>query len=403
MNNLVSPSSSPNRSNSFLAVVVLISLLVGGASGAAFGVLTSRITRTSGVGPAVSGSATTQNVVEDDAAAITAVEKVSQAVVSVVLTQDLSKVQTLSPFDSFFFPFQQTPQQGTRKVGAATGFVVSSDGMIVTNRHVVNQENIDVTVVFTDKTEHAAKVLAIDPVYDLAVIKIDGKNLPTVTLGDSDSLKLGQTVIAIGNALGKYQNTVTKGVVSGIGRSIIAGDNAGSTEQIDEAIQTDAAINEGNSGGPLINLAGQVVGINTAVSQEGQLVGFAIPINTAKQVVESVQKSGSIVRPYLGIRYLPINKIVQEQNDLTVDYGVLVARGSQPTELAVIPGGPADKAGIEENDILLEINGQKITEEKGLATIIRKFKVGETITLKLLHDGKERAVTVQLEEYKSSE
>lgn len=402
MNNFVSPSSPSKRGNNLLAVVVLISLLVGGASGAAFGVLTSQMTRTSG-GPAVSGSTTTQNVVEDDAAAITAVEKVSQAVVSVVLTQDLSKVQTLSPLDLFFSPFQQTPQQGTRKVGAATGFLVTSDGMIVTNRHVVNQENVDVTVVFTDKTEHVAKVLAIDPVYDLAVIKIEGKDLPVLTLGDSDSIKLGQTVIAIGNALGKFQNTVTKGVVSGIGRSIIAGDNAGLTEQIDEAIQTDAAINEGNSGGPLINLAGQVVGINTAMSQEGQLVGFAIPINTAKQVIDSVQKSGKIVRPYLGIRYLPINKIVQEQNGLSVGYGVLVVRGSQATELAVVPGGPADKAGIEENDILLEINGQKITEEKGLATMIRKFRVGETVTLKLLHDGKEKTVTVQLEEYKSSE
>jgi S1-C subfamily serine protease len=381
-----------------LFVSVVLSLLVGGGAGGAVGywIVTTQpqstsTTATGGVRGTIS--------VEEDSATTDVVARTAPAVVSVVLTQDLSKIREQNPWNDLFFgfPFSQ-PQEGEQQVGAGTGFLVSSDGMIVTNKHVVDAENVDITVVFNDGSEHKATVLGIDPFNDLAVIKIEGKGLPVVELGDSDALTLGQTVIAIGNALGEFRNTVTKGVVSGINRTITAGDNRGASETIEEAIQTDAAINPGNSGGPLLNLAGQVVGINTAVSQQGQLVGFSIPVNVVKQVVESVQKYGKIVRPYLGVRYTIVNEEVKKANNLTVDYGALIIRGSA-TELAVVPGGPADKAGIEENDILLTFNGKKITQEDTLANYMRKTKVGDTATIRVLHDGKEKDVSVVLEAY----
>ncbi len=351
--------------------------------------------------------------VEENSATIQAVEKASPAVVNVILTQDLSKVKDqfgTDPFNDFFFSFpfaQPAPQEGVRQISAGSGFVVSSDGLIITNKHVVQDqadiESVDLTVIFNDGTEHPAKVLGVDPLNDLAVLRIDGKNLPTLEFGDSDALKLGQSVVAIGNALGEYRNTVTDGVVSGIHRTIQAGDGRGSTETIEDAIQTDAAINRGNSGGPLINLSGQVVGVNTAIDEQGRLIGFAIPSNVARQVLESVQKSGTIVRPYLGVRYALINEEIQRENNLSVDYGALIVRGAQQSQLAIIPGSPADKAGLVENDIILEVNGQKVDAEHPLTSFMRKAKVGDTITLKILHKGEERSVDVKLEEFKEND
>lgn len=381
--------------------VIAVSFIVGAFSGALFGAFTGSLNvKGTSATTTTSGSVKSNVTVEETSATIEAVADVAPSVVSVIQTQDLSKVQQTNPLD-FFFPSQQTqPQQGEQQVGAGTGFVVSSDGLILTNRHVAERENVDFTVIFNDGTEHKAQVLAIDPFNDLAVLKIDGKDLPVVELGDSDALKLGETVVAIGNALGRFQNTVTRGVVSGIDRTIEAGDASGKTETIEEAIQTDAAINQGNSGGPLINLSGQVVGINTAVSQEGQTIGFAIPINIAKQVVNSVKENGRIVRPYLGVRYVLINEAVKEENNLSVDNGALLIRGEGEGELAVIPGSPADKAGLEENDIILEFNGKAVTTEQSLAGLIRKVGVGDTVNVKILHDGKEQEVAVTLEEFK---
>jgi serine protease Do len=239
--------------------------------------------------------------------------------------------------------------------------------------------------------------LARDTAIDLALVKIDGKNLPTLSLGDSDTLQLGQTVVAIGNALGEFSNSVTRGIVSGINRKITAGDMEGS-EVIDQAIQTDAAINPGNSGGPLLNLAGQVIGVNTAVSQEGQSVGFAIPINIAKQSIESVQKFGRIIRPYLGVRYVIINADMASQNQLPFSYGALVSRGTDPGQVAVVPGSPADKAGLVENDIILEADGVKVDADHTLVSAIIKKKVGDTINLKIYHKGDTKTVTVTLAE-----
>lgn len=387
----------------FLAGVIAMSFVVGAVSGSLFGAFTGSLVGSDAAAPTPSDNGIVKSnvTVEETSATIEAVASVTPSVVSVIQTQDLSKIQQFNPFGDFFFPFQQNePQSGTQQVGAGTGFIVSSDGLILTNRHVADRENVDFTVIFNDGTEYKAQVLAIDPFNDLAVLKIEAKNLRVVELGDSDALKLGETVVAIGNALGRFQNTVTRGVVSGIDRTIEAGDASGRTETIEEAIQTDAAINQGNSGGPLINLSGQVVGINTAVSQEGQTIGFAIPINVAKQVVKSVQEFGRIVRPYLGVRYVLVNEAIKKENNLAVDYGALLIRGENEGQLAVIPGSPADKAGLEENDIILEFNGQKVTTERSLAGLIRKVSVGDTVKLKVLHDGEEKEVEVILEEYK---
>jgi len=356
--------------------------------------------------------------VEEESAVIAAVEKVSPAVVSIIVTKDLPVIEQYyqSPFgsdffrqffgddfDDFFgFSIPRYKQKGTekREIGGGTGFIVSADGYIVTNKHVVYDEEAEYTVLMNDETKHEAKVLARDPITDLAILKIEGKNLPTVELGDSSNLKVGQTVIAIGNALGEFRNTVSTGVISGLSRSVTAGGVGIGSEHLIGVIQTDASINPGNSGGPLLNLAGQVIGINTAMAQGAENIGFAIPINEVKNTIDNVREHGRIVRPWLGVRYVQINKTIAEDNKLEVDYGALIVRGEKRTDLAVIPGSPADKAGLEENDIILEVNGEKINEDNLLARAISKFKPGDEITLKILHKGEEEEVKVKLGEMK---
>ncbi|OGE75718.1 MAG: hypothetical protein A3K06_00370 [Candidatus Doudnabacteria bacterium RIFCSPHIGHO2_01_52_17] len=215
-------------------------------------------------------------------------------------------------------------------------------------------------------------------------------------MGDSDILKLGQRVIAIGNALGEFQNTVTTGVVSGIGRNITASGGA-QTEKLTEVIQTDAAINPGNSGGPLINLSGEVVGVNTAVSESAQLIGFAIPINQVKKVVDDVQEFGKVRRPFLGVRYSIITPSFALLNQLTVDYGILLT-GGDSSEPAVVPGSPAAAASLKDGDIVLEIDGAKITSEQPLVDILRKYDPGDRVILKILSGGTESTVSVTLGE-----
>lgn len=352
----------------------------------------------SGAPSANTAARTTLQVTTEESATIETVQKVSPAVVSIVITQDLGSYSATTPFDLFGFSIPSQESQGEQEVGAGTGFIVSSDGMILTNKHVVSDVTASYTVVMNDGKKYDAQILDTDPLNDLALIKIDAEQLPTVSLGDSDSLSIGQTVIAIGNTLGEYSNTVTRGVISGLARTVTAGTRTGQSETLENIIQTDAAINFGNSGGPLVNLNGEVIGVNTAISQQGQLVGFAIPINQAKQVIESVQEYGYIVRPYLGVRYMVINKDIAEQNDLSVDYGALVVRGSQPADLAIIPGSPADKAGIQENDIILSINDQVIDEDHSLAHELQKYKPGDTITLKVLSKGEEKTISATLAE-----
>ena len=330
--------------------------------------------------------------IQDDVSQV--VESVNPAVVNIVIKKSVATQTQLSPFDNFFFSTPETDDSADEKeaekvqVGAGSGFVVSSDGMIVTNRHVASDETATYTVVFADGKEFEAKVVARDTLTDLAVLKIDAKDLTPVTLGDSDVLKLGQSVIAIGNTLGTYQNTVTRGIVSGLSRSL-GGEYTG-------LIQTDAAINEGNSGGPLLNAVGEVIGVNTAVDRSGEGIGFAIPINEVKFVIDSVEKNGKIVRPGLGVRYVPITKVIAQANDLAYDYGAYIRGGEN--SFGVVPGSSADKAGIQEGDIILEVDGQKVTADVSLPSLIRKKKIGDTVQLKVFQDGEEKEITVTLSE-----
>ena len=318
--------------------------------------------------------------IEEESATIDAVNKILPSTVAIISSQNVRSV--------FGGVFEQR--------GGGTGFVISADGLIATNRHVVDSESAKYSVVTYDGKSYDAEVVARDALADLAVIKIDATGLQVAELGDSENIVLGQKVIAVGNALGEYQNSVTTGVVSGIGRVITAGDGSGSSERLEGVIQTDAAINPGNSGGPLLNLSGQVIGINTAIDQQGQSVGFAIPINSVKSALDSVIADGEIVRPRLGVRYLQITKEFAELNKLDITEGALVARGDTASEVAVIPGGPADIAGIEEGDILVSINGEKITEKRGIPTILQSFKPGDEIEVALLRNGKEQTVKVTL-------
>lgn len=416
-----------------LIITAVVSLIIGGLSGAVFSLVAFNLMPETGpfLGGIIKknvinqigdkkeeGGAISAGNLDENALTVKVVKKASPAVVSILVTKDVSEYynQTgpLFPFDNDFFkefglPFEfkiepapqpKSQQPNKQQVGGGSGFIIRSDGLILTNKHVVSDNEAEYTVVLNNGKQYPAKVLATDPILDVALVKIEAKDLPTLTLADSNQLQIGQTVIAIGNALGQYRNTVTKGVVSGINRRVVAGTGAGNSEVIEEAVQTDAAINPGNSGGPLLNLQGEVVGINTAVSREGQLVGFAIPINQAKRMIESVQKYGRVVRPWLGVRYIIFNKEIAEKNKLSVDYGALLVHGQTQIELAVVSGSPADKAGLVENDIILEADGVKIDEEHSLAVIIGKRQIGETIKLKVLRKGETKTVEVRLEEMK---
>ena len=339
------------------------------------------------------------------------VEKVNPSVVSIVITKDVPVIEqyydnSSNPFGNMFnFSIPQYRQNGTEKkeVGGGSGFIVTDDGYVVTNAHVVSDEGASYTVFLNDGTKYESEIIAKDTVLDIALLKIDAKKLPYLQFGDSDAAKVGQTVIAIGNALGEYRNTVSVGVISGLSRSVTASmSSAAGSELLSDVLQTDAAINPGNSGGPLIDLSGNVIGVNVAASVgSAENIGFSLPANDVKKAIDSIRENGRVIRPYLGVRYIPVTEALKKQNGLSVDYGVLVVRGTNQGELAVVPGSPADKAGLEENDIILELNGKKITEDLPLQNALHGFDVGEKITLHILHDGAEKDVTVTLEENKT--
>lgn len=349
-----------------------------------------------------------ETVIQEDSAVIDVVEKSAPAVVSIIISKDVPKVQDFfsNPFEfpDFFDPFGTPPDQNNQggtekqKIGGGSGFLITSDGLIVTNKHVVSDSTAEYTVITNDDKEHKAVVLAQDPINDIAVIRIEGTDYPTLNLGGSDELKIGQTVIAIGNSLGEFTNTVSRGIVSGLRRNVTASGGFGQTERLTNIIQTDAAINPGNSGGPLLDINGDVIGVNVAVAQGAQNIGFALPSNQIKKVVEQVKATGKISTPYLGVRYIPIDKIIQKENSLPFDYGVLVSRGEKITDFAVIPGSPADKVGIVENDIILEFNGTKIDEKNGLGDFVSRYNVGDEVALKIWHKGNEKTLKLVLAE-----
>jgi len=337
--------------------------------------------------------------VDYEQAVVKAVEQNSPAVISIIISKNLPVIEQcpynpfsdLPPeFQQFFggaggTQFYQPCQKGTKlqEVGGGSGFIISADGLIITNKHVVSDAAASYTVLTNDGKKYDAQVLAVDPNLDLAVIKIAAAGLPVASLGDSDALKLGQTAIAIGNALGEFRNTVSVGVISGLSRSITA-TGAGSSETLQNLIQTDAAINAGNSGGPLLNLKGEVIGINVAMASGAQNIGFSLPINQVKKAIQSVKNVGRIITPYLGVRYASATNGVLVQGD--------------KNNPAVIKNSPADKAGIKSGDIITQINGQAITADNSLSLLIQKYNVGDTITLKILRDKKEMEVKVTLEE-----
>ena len=324
------------------------------------------------------------------------IKTASPAVVSVIASKDVPMIEEygFNPFGDDFFknfpgflPGAETPQpkeksKEKKQISSGSGFFISKEGVVLTNKHVVEDPEAEYSVIMNDGRKLEAKVLARNPFQDIAILKVEGKDFDFISLGDSDKLSIGQTAIAIGNALGEFQNTVSVGVVSGLNRKITAFGAGSGPETLSGLIQTDAAINPGNSGGPLFNLDGKAVGINTARAQ-AENVGFALPINVAKRDAADVTQFGKISYPYIGIRY----KIT--------DKGLVVSKGEKE-EFAVDPNGPAAKAGVKEGDIIAEVSGVKLDQKNTLTSVLSNYRVGDSVKLKILRDSKELTVSVVL-------
>ncbi len=348
----------------------------------------------------VNPSPSNVRVVTEESVVIDVTEKVSPSVVTV----GISKIQTYtSPsfnFDPFSDPFgffkqqfgQGQTQQKKIEEDIGSGFIISSDGLIVTNKHVVADTEATYRVITNDDKQYQVEKIYRDPTNDLAILKITASGLKTVEMGDSGNLKVGQFVIAIGTALGEFRHTVTTGVVSGLGRGIDAGSPLeGAVERLDNVIQTDAAINPGNSGGPLLNSSGQVIGVNTAVSSQGQNIGFALPINIIKEAIDNFNKTGQFNRPFLGVRYQILD--MQTALKYEVPAGAFIQ--------AVIPGSPAEKAGLQAQDIITKIDGKKISGDvNSVAAAISSHKVGDKVEVEYWRNNETKTVTVTLEEAK---
>ena len=403
-------TSASSKSRRSLAYVIVASFLLGSFSGAAFGVVFALSlhekwypwrTPTDAVVPTP--------LAEEDRRVIEAVRSVSPSVVSIVVSKDVSKLYNSTgpfPFEEFFGfdPFfgqapSQQPSGRLQQIGGGTGFVISADGLILTNRHVVADADAQYDAVMSDGRKLPAKVLAVDAILDLAVLKVEATDLAIAPLGASSKLEAGETVIAIGNALSEYSNSVTKGVISGINRRVVAGDGMGQSELIEEALQTDAAINPGNSGGPLVSLRGEVVGVNTAVNRAGQSIGFAIPIDAARVVIESVKTHGRIVRPWLGVRYVMLTPESAKANGLEATQGALLIGGDGDGEgAAVAPGSPAEAAGLKAGDVLLGIDGDALDLVHPLSSAVARRRAGDTVQIRLLRENAERVVSATLAE-----
>ena len=329
-------------------------------------------------------------VLQGESAVISHIAKtVGPSVVSVVATQ--AATGSSNPLDYYFGGGSQTQQD------AGTGMILTKDGLIMTNRHVVPAGTTSVSVTLSDGTVFDdVKVVGrtnSSSSLDVAFLQIQdlkGKSLTPVSLGDSASVNVGDPVVAIGNALGQFQNTVTSGIISGFGRTVQASASDGSsTENLDNLFQTDAAINEGNSGGPLVNLDGQVIGMNTAVASDSQSIGFAIPIDDLKGLISGVESTGTFQQPYIGVVYVPITSDVASQYDLGVEQGAYIPTIAQNSgQSTVISGGPADKAGVKPGDVIAKIGGTAINEQNSITSIISKHKVGDTVGLTVVRDGK---------------
>lgn len=330
-------------------------------------------------------------VVKEDAIVIDVVKNVGPSVVTIGAI-GIPSFQNSPRFDPFglFTPPQDTTPQNPQEEYIGSGFVLKKEGVIVTNKHVVSDASLKYIVVDSKGNKYTVTNVYRDPLNDIAILKIAGvppTGLPEIKLGNSSNVQVGQTAIAIGTALGEFRNTVTTGVVSGLSRGITAGSVfEGFVERLDNVIQTDAAINPGNSGGPLLNSSGEVIGMNTAIAQNGQNIGFAIPINTIKESLSNFDQTGQFNRPYLGVAYAVVSQQAALLND--VPQGAYVQQ--------VVAGSAAHKAGIKPGDIITKVDGIKITEENLLATSIAKKKVGNDITVTIYRNGKESDIKVTL-------
>ncbi len=341
---------------------------------------------------------------------ISTIKKVMPSVVSISISKNLADVkkEMKEEFASASPTVGEMPQipedavdsHGMVKIGGGSGFIVHANGIILTNKHVVTDGNAEYTVLLNDNRNFKAIVLARDPIEDIAILKIEATKLPAIRLGDSSKVELGEEMLAIGNALGLFRNTVSSGIVSGMARTIRAAtDPKAPMQELRGLIQTDAAINPGNSGGPLVNMRGEAIGINAAIVFGAQNLSFALPINAAKRDLEDLKTHGHIRRPLLGLRYLVVDENLKYKMKLAASYGALVL-GQAPQTEAIVPGSPAHKAGLQEKDLILECNGEKLTSEKTIADFLETLKVGDKMNLKLVRNGKEIDTQVVLAERK---
>jgi serine protease Do len=349
-----------------------------------------------------------------ESSVVDAVNKSQDSVVSVIITQEVSRFRDFNDFDSFedFRDFFRNPggsngETQEQQVGAGSGFIVTEEGHIVTNKHVVGETNADYTVIFNNGEEVEAEVLARDPILDIAFLKINtgdvGQEVKPIDLADSDQIQVGQEAIAIGNSLGQFSNTVSKGIVSGLGREIVAGGLLSPRETLSNLIQTDASINPGNSGGPLLDIAGNVIGVNVAKA-EAENIGFAIPINSVKPILNSVIETGEISRPFIGVSYIPLTAQIAEENNLPVENGSYVTAGEG--QRAVVDGSPADRANVEDGDIITKVNGEEINQDNTLVKITAKYKPGDIVTLTVLkqdNNYEEQEIELEMAEFPASE
>ncbi len=366
--------SDLRKTISFFVVFTLIfASVIGGAIGLVSAIF---IANRSSYSTNLSSTGKVENlpVVQEQSAITSVVSKTNDAVVSIIISQEVPNINNY--FDIGSGLNINNGGSTLQEVGAGSGFIISSDGYILTNKHVVSNASAQYTVIMNNGKQYNAKIVGTDPTNDIAVVKINASGLPTIPLGNSSGLQLGQSVVAIGNALGQYQNTVDTGVISGLNRNVQAQDPAtGATENLTGMIQTDANINPGNSGGPLLNLLGQAIGINTAVDSSANAIGFAIPINQAKSDVNSILSTGKIVKPELGVDYELVTSGIQQQYKIPYNYGAYVVN--------VISNTPASSAGIKSGDVILSVNGTQISESNSLSYLIGEESLNSTVTLRV--------------------
>ncbi|OGZ00312.1 MAG: hypothetical protein A2945_01685 [Candidatus Liptonbacteria bacterium RIFCSPLOWO2_01_FULL_52_25] len=347
-----------------------------------------------------------------DREVVSTIKKVMPAVVSIAIAKHLEDLEKEIPKDLYPFlpggpdgkklkiPPSMVDRRGMVEIGGGSGFVVDPSGVILTNKHVISDSSAEYTVIMNDGKRFPAKVWSRDPINDVAIIKIDAKNLSCIELGDATKLELGESVIAIGNALGIFKNTVSLGIVSGLSRSISAqAEPDAPPQELRGLIQTDAAINPGNSGGPLVDMRGLAIGVNAAIVFGAQNIGFAIPINTAHRDLNDIKKYGRIRRPLLGLRYMMIDDNLKDRMTLPINYGAFVV-GEGPNDAGVVPGSPAQKAGLKEKDIVLEFNAKRLDREHPIQDFLENMNVGEQVELLVMRNGKRLKVKLALVERK---